>query len=345
MTKLAAYLGGRDNNLNLLRMLAASAVIVSHGFLVLSGDEWSEPLRRSTGMSLGRFAVVVFFGISGLLIARSYDRKASLGSFAIARVARLWPALTASLVLSTLVIGPLVTTLPLTTYLARPETLGFFLSNLALFKRGLFLPGVFEHNPITQIVNGSLWTLFYEVCCYSAVVLAGALGLLRRTGLFVAFAALSLILHPFIALWHPTDGLAFRIQLLGYIGYPFALGMAAYVCREKLVLGLPIVVACWLLTALTWNTWLLQTALMTASVYTALWLAFVPAGWLRTYNRLGDYSYGLYVYAYPVQQTLAHFLPGIGVAAHLLFAFAIIVPLAIASWHWIEKPALRLARH
>lgn len=78
---IAGYLGGRDNNLNLIRIVAASAVLVSHAFALTSGDVMNEPFRTSTGLSLGQFAVAIFFGMSGLLIARSFDRKQSLAHF------------------------------------------------------------------------------------------------------------------------------------------------------------------------------------------------------------------------------------------------------------------------
>jgi len=74
--------------------------------------------------------------------------------------------------------------------------------------------------------------------------------------------------------------------------------------------------------------------------YIVLWLAYVPGGWLRAYNRVGDYSYGVYIYAFPVQQALIASFPDMGAMGVFLSATAITLPLAIASWHYIEKPAL-----
>lgn len=97
---IGEYLGGRDNNLNLIRIVAASAVLVSHAYALTSGQEMSEPFRAATGLSLGQFAVAIFFGMSGLLIARSFDRRQSLAHFVSARFLRLWPALAVVLTLT-----------------------------------------------------------------------------------------------------------------------------------------------------------------------------------------------------------------------------------------------------
>lgn len=89
---LADVLAGRDNNLNAIRMLAAIAVMVSHAWPI-TGAEAAEPLKSQTGQTLGHYSVAIFFGISGLLIARSFDRRRSLLHFVVARVLRLFPGL------------------------------------------------------------------------------------------------------------------------------------------------------------------------------------------------------------------------------------------------------------
>lgn len=163
--KLGDMLAGRDNNLNAIRMVAASAVLVSHAWPITLGAAAAEPLFRETGQSLGHFAVAVFFGVSGLLIARSFDRRRSMIHFLVARVLRLYPALLAVAIL-TVVVGGFMSRLDLAAYVRSPETWTYIPANLSLAFMQYPLPGVFEGNPYGPPINGSLWTLFYEVACY-----------------------------------------------------------------------------------------------------------------------------------------------------------------------------------
>jgi peptidoglycan/LPS O-acetylase OafA/YrhL len=71
-------------------------------------------------------------------------------------------------------------------------------------------------------------------------------------------------------------------------------------------------------------------------------LAYLPGGFIRHFNRFGDYSYGLYIYAFPVQQSIAALIPGVGVAAMIALSFVVSLLLSIMSWHLIEKRALAL---
>lgn len=111
---LGGLLAGRQNNLNALRMIAASAVLVSHAYPIALGAGTPEPLEQLTGLTLGGHAVAVFFILSGLLIARSYDQGNGLLRFVLSRAARLYPALIVVVVLTVLA-GAFFTTLPLVT--------------------------------------------------------------------------------------------------------------------------------------------------------------------------------------------------------------------------------------
>ena len=156
-TTLDEVLGGRDNNLNAIRMAAAIAVLVSHAYPIALGPGQEEPLYALTGQSLGHFAVAVFFGISGLLIARSFDRRRSMVHFTAARIFRLFPALGVVLILTVLA-GAFVTRLSLVDYVSQPGTWTYVPANLSLAFLQYPLPGVFEQNPYGPAINGSLWT-------------------------------------------------------------------------------------------------------------------------------------------------------------------------------------------
>lgn len=337
--RLAELLPGRDNNLNLIRFVAATAVLVSHAFPITLGSHAEEPLEELTGMSLGGHAVAVFFVLSGLLIARSFDRGSDRLRFVMARVLRLFPALFGVLFL-TVIAGAALTNLSVREYVTAPETLTYLPRNLSLAFLQYPLPGVFVDNPNGPAINGSLWTLFYEVVCYGAVFVLGILGVLRRpllfTGLFMGIAL------AFVAsvTWQPEGGLAYRLDLLAQLGFPFALGTLAYIWRERLVLDWRIAVILWVLPFLAFGTVLLPMTIIVATGYTLGWFGFVIKGPLLAFNRLGDYSYGFYIFAYPVQQTLIHFYPGMRPYENMFTAMPITLLLAMVSWHLVEERAL-----
>jgi peptidoglycan/LPS O-acetylase OafA/YrhL len=79
--------------------------------------------------------------------------------------------------------------------------------------------------------------------------------------------------------------------------------------------------------------------------YIVLCLAYIPQGRILTYNTLGDYSYGTYIYAWPIQQTLAITIVGISPLHMFVTAFSFTLLISWLSWNYIEKPSLGLKRH
>jgi peptidoglycan/LPS O-acetylase OafA/YrhL len=340
---LADRLVGRDNNLNLIRVMAAAAVLVSHAFPIALGPAAAEPMVALTGQSLGHYAVAVFFGLSGLLIARSFDRRQSMIHFGLARVLRLFPALVVVLVLTVLA-GALVSTLPPATYFTQAATWAYIPRNLSLAFLQYPLPGVFEGNPYGPPINGSLWTLFYEVVCYGAVVAIGLAGLLRRPVLFTALFAGIAAAHLWSLTVEPAGGIAYRLDRLVLLGFPFALGTLAYVWRDRLPLDGRIVTALGVVCLPLAGTPWMPPAIMVLLVYATLWFGFVPRGPMLAYNRLGDYSYGIYIYAFPVQQALVWLIPGQGAWQNVVLALPVTLVLAVVSWTLVERRTLDCAR-
>ncbi|UYV15865.1 acyltransferase family protein [Porphyrobacter sp. ULC335] len=339
---LDEVLAGRDNNLNVIRMVAAAAVLVSHAWPIAWGA--ADPLFALTGSTIGHFAVAVFFGISGLLIARSFDRRRSYAHFAIARVLRLFPGLLAVLVL-TVIAGAWFTRLSLQDYVTRPETWRYIPANLSLYFLQYPLPGVFESNPYGPPINGSLWTLFYEVACYGGVVVLGLLGGLRSRWLALGALVLVALFH-FAGEWMtgegglPLWGLAVPVGLLASLSFPFMLGTFAYVWREHIRLSGWLALLLWVPVPFMAAGLLMESWIVLALVYSSLWFGFVPKGALLAYNRLGDYSYGVYIYAFPVQQAVAYLVPGVTPAANIALALPVTLVLAVLSWTLVEARAL-----
>jgi peptidoglycan/LPS O-acetylase OafA/YrhL len=162
---------GRNNNLNFLRMAAAYAVLVSHSFAIATGKPEAEPLRESLGITLGTISVDVFFIASGLLVSSSLLKKGDLLYFVLARVLRIYPALVVMAIFTTFFLGAAVTTEPIGEYLRSTETYKYFIRvSLVVFGVPQNLPGVFADNPYKYAVNGSLWTLPYEIKMYEILV-------------------------------------------------------------------------------------------------------------------------------------------------------------------------------
>ena len=347
-TKLQDALVGRDNNLNLIRMIAAAAVLVSHAFPIALGTGALEPLMAATGQTLGHYAVAVFFGISGLLIARSFDQRKSIIHFTASRVLRLYPALVLVLFL-TVFAGAFLTQLSLPAYLSAHATWSYLPANLSLAFLQYHLPGVFLDNPYGQPINGSLWTLVYEVICYGGVALAGCIGILRSRILSLVGLAVIVALHllftgPILIGWDMSEGLLNRLYSLALLALPFALGTAAYVWRNTVILSPWIALAFWAVALLAMGTAVMASLILVATVYTSLWFGLAVKSPLLIYNRLGDYSYGIYIYAFPMQQLAMHIRPDTSPLENMLLAALPTIVLAIVSWELIERRALGFAR-
>lgn len=332
--RLGDRLGSRDNNFDLLRLFAAWAVLVSHSYSLVGRDQ---PLHQ-LGTSLGNLGVLVFFAVSGLLIRRSWEHDPSPRDFWIKRALRLMPALALTAVLTAFVLGPLVSSRSPSSYFSSWETWLYPLKLVLMVPFGAQLPGVFDDTVYAGAVNGSLWSLPVEVFAYLMVFALGLAGLLARRWVVVAVAVASLV---WAAWWATTMSEAVGSA---YVLSAFAVGAAAYTYRDKLVLSTPVALGLVVLCAATgFGPTPVRIVVWTvAAVYLSYWFAYAvpPVG--RALTRFGDASYGVYIWAFPVQQTIVHLMGTdtrpwtvIGIATPVVWL------LAIASWRFVERPALR----
>jgi peptidoglycan/LPS O-acetylase OafA/YrhL len=338
MVFLGQVATSRDNNLNLIRMIAAFAVLVSHAWPIALGPDAVQPLKALTGFTLGTLSVWVFFAISGYLITLSFVRTDDTSRFVLARMRRLMPGLVASVVVVAFVIGPIVTALPLIAYLTDPATGAFLWRNATMAMPQYSLPGVFVDQPYTDVI-GSIWTLFYEVLCYAGVLIVGLLGLLqKRRAMALLIGAYGLVWIGLVAsdvTLHP------KLSALHQLSLPFVIGMAFYLWRNAVPLHGIAVLATFIPVVLLRDTVLYGPAFALAISYATFWLAYVPGGIIRAYNRMGDYSYGLYIYAFPLQGLAVWLVPGQGVWLNIAIATPLTVICAVVSWHYVERPAMQ----
>jgi peptidoglycan/LPS O-acetylase OafA/YrhL len=334
---LRQCLDGKRNNLDFIRFVAAAGVIFSHAFPLAQGTGMREPLEDFTRgqVSLGRLCVAVFLVISGVLITQSYERTPGLARFTWARVLRIFPGLAVVLLASAFLLGPAVTRLPLGTYLSSPEPYLYVLRNFTLYTAQWELPGVFTGNVYPGAVNGSLWTLKYEVGFYLLVAGLGAAGLLRRWVGLAAWVAAAVV--PFVPYVGPR--LNFWPELYLYFGG----GLALYLLRERVRMSPWVALGCVVALLVTARLGVgFRYAVGCCGAYLVLYLAFLPSR-LSGFARYGDFSYGVYIYAFPVQQLVTALLGGRAEWwMNAALSLPVVVALAALSWHLVEKPALRL---
>lgn len=337
---LAEGLASRSDNFLLLRMIAASMVIYGHANPITGGTGPKEFFRwLGWGTYSGHIAVLIFFVVSGFLITGSFQRNPNPLRFAAARALRIAPAYIACVLLCTYVLGVALTSLPVQEYLSNPKTHDYVSRALSIGKPFQWtLPGVFTDNPDRATINGSLWTLPVEARMYLWVFMLGTLGLLAHRWL----GNLTLVLVFAVGMLTPK-----MVPLIAHanwldLGGAFLLGSLCYLNRDYLPasgrLTLVLVFAAYALR----RTPAYDIAFTLALASFVFWFAYrIP--W-RGYNRFGDYSYGTYLWGWPVQQMIAHHWPQLAPIPHALIALPIAILLGVLSWKLVEEPALSLLR-
>jgi peptidoglycan/LPS O-acetylase OafA/YrhL len=336
--RLGDFTHGRDNNIQLLRLAAAAAVLLFHSY-AFTGHMNDDPLYRASGATnFGSLGVQCFFVLSGFLVTRSWLSRPRLAAFAAARALRIYPALLAAVALS-IALGGASSALPWREFLAAQATLDFAWNNALAWEVRYALPGAFPANVFAGTVNGSLWTLPVELRLYIAVAIAGVAGVLARADRCVLVVAGLVALFAWKPQWLPLSP---SIDLVRDLALLFGLGALAYVARARVPLSLAALAAGIALYIGNPGGHWRGMASVPVLAYGVLVLAYHPRVQWRRYNHLGDYSYGLYVYAFPVQQTIIARVPGLAPAELFAASFAATLALAAVSWHGLERPALGL---
>jgi peptidoglycan/LPS O-acetylase OafA/YrhL len=325
-----------------LRLWLAFSVLLVHSFAVAQYDQglpqrlWSGPLRP-----LLLVILPMFFGLSGFLVTGSAMRTRSIKAFVALRLLRLLPALGVEVTLSALILGPLLTVLPLRLYFTDPLFFSYF-GNIVGHVQ-FFLPGVFTTAPMAGIVNLNLWTLWPEYCCYVFILFLMASGALfdRQKMTIIAGVVLGIlgVGNSLFELGETDTMYGAPILLMS-----FTMGVVAYQWRERIPVHRGVFAAA---AAALYAAWSFRGTAVLGLIpltYCMAYLGVQPLPRLRLLPQ-GDYSYGIYLYGFPILQALVFLFPTLKIWWALFPAAAVVVlAIAMASWHFVERPALSFKR-
>ena len=329
----------RSNNLDALRLVGALAVIFGHAYHIV-GRPFENPVVA--GYPVQTLGVIIFFSISGYLITASWSRTRNPVSYLAARSLRIFPALVVVVLVCMFVIGPVVSVLPNGQYFDAPNFWSY-LGNIIL-RPQYELPGVWADQPYPNAVNGSLWTLPAEFFCYllvPLVFLAPKVARIPVIGLLLAASVWYSMTPPLesMVVWHS------RISDNALMWVFFAAGAILRLLAERGLrfrtdvavglLAVHLVIAGTLPQHITKVAWLFLP-------YVVLAVGLASTPYVRRASRYGDLSYGLYLWAFPVQQLVIDLWGVQRMSVNLLIVTAITAALALVSWHVVEHPSLKL---
>ncbi|WP_438866278.1 acyltransferase family protein [Pseudomonas sp. L1(2025)] len=335
----------RSNNFDCVRLLAALAVIYGHAFpLALLGSP------TLLGNSIQAFAVKIFFSISGFLICKSWVSSAGLGNYIAKRALRIFPALIVLVLVTVLIVGPVLTSLSFSEYYSNLTVL-YYLKNIMLYPV-YNLVDLFSYNSYKGAVNGSLWSLPVEFFMYILIALLAikrkrAVDASPSSVLFIATAimvSLSLrLVHHTTPEIHPVVYGTDLISALDVAPYFLIGALYSYYSLERFFdMGVALFLVGFAVLFQPTSSVMQEAFLYVVAPYVILSFATTKTIYLHRVGRYGDFSYGIYLYGFLIQQVVnAVTKNSISPLQNALVSMPLAVLCACLSWHFIEKPALK----
>lgn len=334
-TTLSDAVNSKKDLFSLFRLIAAFLVLYAHSYHIYGLG--ADPLTSHTGIYTGTFAVYVFFTISGFFIIKSAMER-NIPQYVLARILRIYPALIVCNVVTIAIIIPISMNLDWYSFILSIEAKEYLKTNSILDTLRFTIAGVFYNNP-DKTINGSLWTLPVEVRAYFIAVLIVMSGMANRKSVFNSLFFIAVFIHfkfpDFYSVIFPIPN---STTLLFY----FLLGSCLYVNREVIPVS-PILVVITSLVIAKYRFALPPIVLSILVSYLVVSSGYVVRDFLNVSLR-NDYSYGCYLYAYPVSQLSYIFLSGHGFYYYLMFIVMLTMTFSFVSWHFIEQTINKLAR-
>lgn len=335
--KLSTLLSRDNNNLDIFRVIAACMVIYGHAYALAPHGGETDFIARLLGHDYsGSLAVKIFFFLSGLVVTSSLISKRSPIDFVVARSFRIWPALILTTVVSAIIIGPMLSTMPIDQYFRDPGTYGYVINNITM-STTYSLPGVFESNHYKTAVNGSLWTIRYEIIAYIVLLALFMIGGSKHK--WVAFSIFLIIaVNPFLPEQFQLSFLQ-TSKLASMLAPCFAAGSMLALLKDHIHINIHGVIGLWILY------FFLKSSLAAPYIlYSGLFITILYLSSLTSIIKLkpkADISYGIYLWGFPVQQILAKYFPEQGVVFNQVFAITLCCMLGYASWVLIERRSIK----
>ncbi|WP_049631518.1 acyltransferase [Cellvibrio sp. pealriver] len=339
---LQQLLNPKSNNLDLFRLVAALLVIYGHAPAFIPNAVSTDVVARLLGFDYsGSLAVKFFFMLSGLLVTMSIMARPQPVEFVIKRIARIFPGLLVCLGITVFIVGPLFTQLSVIEYFTQSATWNYLLHNALLYQLEWNLPGVFSAGKNT-VVNGSLWTLPLEMVCYLFLVAFYTLGIWRYR-LFSSLFLLAIILASFF-LPHFLPPAFANHQEATLLAGCFALGALFATHKDVIQINSRILLALILLSVLLWSSPLKILLFYISFFYACLYLSALPSI-VEKLKLPGDASYGVYIYGFVIQQSVAHLFPQQGVVFNQIVSAVVALGFGFMSWFLVEKPAMHAVKN
>ena len=334
----------RPAGFDYMRIILASVIVVWHSYQVVWGSEIAVDTWETTfvGYFVGPL-LPMFFALSGFLVAGSMYRNPNLKIFLTLRVIRIYPALVVETVLSAFLLGPILTIYAMNEYFSDREFLLYLTNTIGWVHYRL--PGLFLDNPVSGIVNGQLWTVPFELECYVLIAVISLVGFFRHQTriipifLFVIIAA---------ALWNIASGVDSaspggwngRVLIVSFLA-----GVVVFAFKDKIPWRIDLG-----LVALIVGTAIVDVADVLVFL-SAVLIAYatVVLGLLNPKRSFiinsGDYSYGIYLYHFPLLQAVYQLIGGTqSVPVLLALTFPPLVLFSLFSWWCIEKPFMKVKK-
>ena len=329
-----------QNAFTAIRWLGALMVLLGHSYVFLGLPEpvlfgWAPP---------GPIGVYIFFSISGYLVAKSWERDQDVFRFLARRALRIFPGLWVCLLLTAFILGPLASHLTLRDYLSHPHLIAY-LSNFYLYI-SYVLPGVFSGNTYPNAVNGSLWSLPVEVMLYVMVAVFGWFSrILKLRDLYVHLIASLFVVGALEWAFARSEMMLFYAtdvrQLLicgGYFWVGYLLALNGW--DEKLnIRYIFLLLMVWILLYPT-KSWFIGFSYIVVPCL-IVFIGNMRGSYFGYLNR-HDYSYGIYIYAFPLQQLLAPNFKAEDFGSYLASVIIVVVLFAALSWNLVERPGIGL---
>ena len=335
LQQTSALSGHRPTGFDYLRILLAVFIVAWHSVSICYGPEVEKQYFMPLRPLILSF-VPAFFALSGFLVAGSLFRTSHLPSFLTLRALRIFPALCVEVLVSALIIGAALTTLPLNEYFSSPVFHKYFLNILGIIQ--YTLPGVFTDNNL-PMVNAQLWTIPYELECYIAISILYVVTLHRRPRVFLVLLA---VLTVAVTVRSFTKDLGdFNFKPSGRCAlWAFLWGVALYTLREKIKHSALALVACiavaWVCLQWREGEYFAAAAIAYITIYVGL------VDYRKTFIlRAGDISYGIYLYSFAIQQAVYQLLPNHRAwHENFLISLALSCCVGYLSWTYVEEKVL-----